>query len=323
MLRLGLARNSGVLPSAFYRVLERAIIESPEELLSECGKSHQIGLLCESLGHSGLSDVAPKWFLESVDRINAANRLLFEVFETACLELEYLSSLVGLTPVRIKGLSACRRLYDDIGSRPVRDIDILIERDKAEALYRIALAIDFVQGRFDSALQKVVPVASSIDLNKDYEFPRMVRAVKLQGDKKDILETLDYERESQYFFARADPLVIYVPLEIHFDLDLPGRIPRQGSEKIDSPDHNWHHLSEDDELLYLCFKAYADLEIYKKAKGIKLISDIDRILRRSKKRPDLNLLRVRALKHGLQAPVDWVLRFLGEWPDVNSAQPGV
>ncbi|WP_245520720.1 MULTISPECIES: nucleotidyltransferase family protein [unclassified Mesorhizobium] len=320
---MGLARNCAALPRAFYSALERCVLGSPKQLLTACSRSHQVGLLGESLELSSLSQLTPPWLMESIEKINATNRLLFDVFETTCLELEYLCSLVDLTPVRIKGLSACRRLYADIGSRPVRDIDVLIERGNAEALYKIALTLGFVQGRFDSLTQTIVPVSTSIDLNSDYEFPRMVRAVQIDGDKNDILDVFRHEEESKYFFEAENPLVVYVPLEIHFDLDLPGRIPWRGSKEVDLPDQKWHHLLEDDEVLYLCFKAYADIEIYRKAKGIKLISDIHRLLRRSNCHTDQPMLRARALQHGLQVPVDWVLQFLGKQPDATCVYGGL
>lgn len=318
LVRVGLARNCAALPSTFYGALERFVLNSPEALLVACSSSHQVGLLGEALQTSSIMEGAPRWLIDSIDQITAANRLLFEVFETACLELEYVSKLVGLTPIRIKGLSVCRRLYDDTGSRPVRDIDILIDRDKAEALYRVALSLGFIQGRFDHLLGKIVPTSNSIDPETEYEFPRMVRAIEVQGDQDQLRKLLQFEKESKYFIGSGHPVPIYVPLEIHFDLDLPGRIPRRGSKKIVSLDQSWHHLMEDDELLYMCFKAYADIEIFQKPKGIKLIADVGRMLRKSKNKIDLDALLDRAQEHGLQVPVSWALEVLGERPGVHS-----
>ena len=60
-----------------------------------------------------------------------------------------------------------------------------------------------------------------------------------------------------------------IPLEIHYDLELDNRLPWDPAKTVEDSPGKARSLMPGQELLYLLYKAYVDLIIHKKRKGVK------------------------------------------------------
>jgi len=196
----------------------------------------------------------------ALERVNIANDVLNAALLSCYAELSFVAKRVQVHPVPLKGLSTAA-LYSEYAGRPMRDIDVLVDRRDALTLRTVALTLGFTEAS---------PV-SSTDITNDYELPRLSKAVSIEANGN--LGVCLEEAGIAFSHNRPSTFLLTAPLEIHYDLEINGRLPVQ--LQSDEP-----RLSPTSELFYLMYKLYVDAVILNKLKAIKLLGDIIRLLNR-------------------------------------------
>ncbi|SDG58912.1 Uncharacterised nucleotidyltransferase [Thalassobaculum litoreum DSM 18839] len=198
--------------------------------------------------------------LETVKRINIANDVLNAALISCYDELAFVATRLQVRPIPLKGLSTAG-FYMEFAGRPMRDIDLLVDRNHALSMKTVALGLGFTESS----------PAAPIDFENNYELPQLSKVVSIRADAK--LGPCLEEAGIAFYHNSPNTFAITTLLEIHFDLELSGRIPVQ----LESDENR---LSATSELFYLMYKLYVDAVILNKLKAIKLLGDIIRLVDR-------------------------------------------
>ncbi len=302
---IALAGKWQAVPEWFAAGLERAVINSPADLVTACTESHQLGLLQAALRRHNLWQALPFDQQQLIERTNFINELISCALFITCEELEYVCQKLGFTAVRLKGMSTAKRFYNRLQDRPCSDIDLLADADTAAVIYRLAMELGFTQGYYRRREKQIVSTTlnvTTLDRNT-YELPRLSKLVDVECTSVSAAD-LDRIGRNHLHLDRSG-LKVAVPLELHYALEVDDLIPWNPANLISEGTARF--LAPQEELLYLVYKAYADMIVHRKRKGAKLFADCLRLIMSKGDQIDWTTLGSTAHCRGLCAPLRYVL----------------